>query len=194
MGPPADGAIAIQCFLLAVLLPMLSLAALAHERTDLIAVLHRSDAVSKRQFAELSGLYRHAPIGLAFLNTKQVYVGINEFLARTHGLSVEEHIGRSVYEILPPSLAQHAEATQKRVIESGEPDINREVSGRRGPDYKEYFCLLVSHYPVRDDAGIIGVSVIVQDITERKQAEEGIHVSHAALAPVWIVIVTSRVG
>ncbi len=46
-------------------------------------------------------VYKEAPIGLCCLDTNLRYVHINHWLAAINGLSVEEHLGRTVREVLP---------------------------------------------------------------------------------------------
>ena len=56
---------------------------------------------SHKQPADLSGIYRDVPVGLCFFDSELRYVHINEWLAVINGLSVEEHLGRTIGEVLP---------------------------------------------------------------------------------------------
>src|SRR3954462_12728273 len=49
-------------------------------------------------------LYETAPVGLAFLTTDCRYELINRHLCEICGLSVDDHIGRSVRETVPQLL------------------------------------------------------------------------------------------
>src|SRR5262249_17272646 len=68
-------------------------------------------------------------------------------------------------------IADAAEPCYRRVIENGEPVLNVETRSatKEGP-----FChFVVSYYPVKDGEGrVLGVNVVVVDITQRKQVEE----------------------
>jgi PAS domain S-box-containing protein len=171
----------LQFFLLAISESMLILSAVVCELQISIFNLGQSEAVARRQYAEIGDLYRNAPLGLAFLDTRQVYLQVNDFLARIHGVPAEAHIGHSVREILPAEVAEAGEAVFKRVIETGEPDLNREVSGPTGEHPNEIRHWLVGHYPVKEGDAVIGVNVILKDITERKRAEEEINQSRTLL-------------
>src|SRR5262249_38592800 len=59
----------------------------------------------------------------------------------------------------------------RRVIESGEPVLN--VETRSAPGRRPVHHFVVSYYPVKDDRQrVLGVNVVVVDITQRKQVEE----------------------
>jgi len=82
--------------------------------------------------AELAAIYEAAPVGLAFLDRSLRYVRVNARLAEIHGLPAGDHLGRSVREVLGDAQADHVEPLYRRVIETGEPVINREAR-RRSP-------------------------------------------------------------
>jgi PAS domain-containing protein len=50
---------------------------------------------------ELRLIYKTAPVGLAFLSVDCRYLMINEHLTEICGLSIADHIGRSVRETVP---------------------------------------------------------------------------------------------
>ena len=64
--------------------------------------------------------YDEAPIGLCYIDTDFRYVRINEWLARINGLPMEEHIGRTVRQLMP-DLADGIEGQLRQVIETAEP-------------------------------------------------------------------------
>jgi PAS domain S-box-containing protein len=121
--------------------------------------------------ALLDSLYATAPIGLAFIDREFRYVRINDMLAAINGVSAAEHVGRRVRDVLP-ELGVKLEETHRRVLETGEPVLNVEVSGETpaAPGAQRHW--LVNYYPVCDDRGaILGVGSVVVEITERKRAE-----------------------
>src|SRR5262249_10326817 len=81
---------------------------------------------------ELKSIYRTAPIGLAFLNTDCRYVMINQHLTEICGISIENHIGRSVRETVP-QVADQVEQIVQTILRTGEPVTGIEVNGQR-PD------------------------------------------------------------
>jgi signal transduction histidine kinase len=78
-------------------------------------------------------------------------------------------------------VAAAGSAVCKRVIETGEEDVDREMSGPSAAYPNQRRDWLVSHHPVKDNGIVIGVNVILQDITERKKAEAEIEKNQIAL-------------
>ncbi len=74
---------------------------------------------SHRLLAELLRSYKEAPIGLCVFDLDLRYEHINKWLADINGVPVEEHIGRTVREVLP-HIAEIIEPQLRQVIETGE--------------------------------------------------------------------------
>jgi PAS domain S-box-containing protein len=126
---------------------------------------------SERSLALLDTLFATAPVGLAFFDHELRYTRINEALAEINGLSVEEHLGRSVQEVLPEADAAVVDQIQ-HVLETGEPatDLEVQVATQRDPGNPHLFS--ASYYPVRGPEGeVIGVGAILADITDRQRAQ-----------------------
>jgi PAS domain S-box-containing protein len=141
------------------------------ERQQAELALRESENRARAQLAELDHLYTTSPIGLGMVDTSLRYVRLNERLAEINGRPVAEHFGRTIREVVP-GVAVQVEPLYRRVIETGEPVLNREVRGSTAaaPGVERDF--LVSYYPLKSEEGSVhGVSLVVQDITERKQAE-----------------------
>jgi PAS domain S-box-containing protein len=130
------------------------------------------------QAAELANLYATAPVGLFMFDTGLRYVRINQSMAEINGLPAEQHIGRTLRELLAVGLADTVEALLRQVIETGQPVLNCEVQGATLSRPDEQRCWLVSYHPVQTANGTItGVQGVVQEITERKKAEEDLRES-----------------
>jgi PAS domain-containing protein len=78
---------------------------------------------------ELQLIYDTAPVGLAFLTTDCRYVQINHRLTEICGISVADHIGRTVRETLP-QVADQVEKIVQSVVRTGKPITGIEVRGR----------------------------------------------------------------
>jgi PAS domain S-box-containing protein len=125
----------------------------------------------EQQLAQLEAIYATAPIGLCFLDRERRYVQMNERLAEINGLSVAEHIGRTIGEILP-EIAEKQEPIFEQVLQTGKPILNVEVRGTTPaqPGIERYW--LASYYPLAVANGeLLGINITVQEITESKQAE-----------------------
>ena len=66
--------------------------------------------------------YQHAPIGLCYFDTDLRYVHINDWLASINGLTVQQHLGQRIGDILP-EVAAGVESQLRHVIETAEPVI-----------------------------------------------------------------------
>ncbi|MBN8561436.1 MAG: PAS domain-containing protein [Leptolyngbya sp. UWPOB_LEPTO1] len=124
-----------------------------------------------RQLAEIEAIYDTAPVGLGLFDRDLRFTRINQRLAEINGLSIADHLGRTVREIVP-DLADDAEPLLCRVLETGEPLLNLEIMGETAAQPGVQRTWLEDLYPLRDAAGRpIGINVVVQEITQRKQAE-----------------------
>ncbi len=127
----------------------------------------------------LETLLATAPVGLGFLNKNLEYIRINQYLADINGLPIEQHIGRHMQQVNPGFSSKAAEILNE-VIEKGRPILDTELSGEAPPFSGRMRHWLASYYPVPGrDGEIIGVGIVVDEITERKKAEETIR--HQAL-------------
>jgi PAS domain S-box-containing protein len=139
------------------------------------ALLFRDAAASQRQAQEslavVDAVFGAAPIGLAFMDANFRYVRVNEALAKLNGLPAEEHFGRTLRDVLGDELANEVEPLHRRVLESGEPLLDLQVTGQTAATPGEDRQWLVSYYPVRDSTDeAIGVGVVLTDVTDRERA------------------------
>jgi PAS domain S-box-containing protein len=158
--------------MIAVMIMMLSAAVFSRDRTE--QALRDSEKTVRRHLAELETIYRTAPVGLGFTDRNLRFVSVNETLAEIDGITASDHTARNLREILPAALADTLEPLYRRVINTGEPVVNLEVQGETKAKPGVSRVWSVNYHPVRGDDGIMGVSVMVQEITERKQAEDAL--------------------
>ena len=122
--------------------------------------------------ATLSGFIASAPVGILVLDSNMRYVHINEQLAASNGLSVNEHLGKTFQEVVPDLYEQTASIVYK-VLNEGVVISACIVEGEtpRAPGVK---CTWqVCWFPVRGlDDQTIGVGAIVQEITEQRRIEK----------------------
>jgi PAS domain S-box-containing protein len=123
--------------------------------------------------AVLDTLLARAPVGFAFHDAGLRYVRINDALATINGLPPEEHIGRTLSEVLPATLYQEIAPFYDRVLKTGKPVLDVEVSGETGALPGVKCDWLTSYYPVRSRYGeLLGLGTLVLEITDRKRAEK----------------------
>src|SRR5271169_4798706 len=130
---------------------------------------------------ELQLIYETAPIGLAFLSTDCRYVMINQHLTEICGISITDHIGRSVRETVP-QVADQVEQIVQAILRTGEPITGIEVNGQR-PDGSNVDRVWITYWhPLKDrSGGVVGINVAAKEITERKHAEAELAASRERL-------------
>lgn len=138
-----------------------------------ITPLHESERLANERFAQIEALYRHAPVGLAFVDKELRFRNINDRLAEIDGLPRAKHFGRTVKEVLSRPLAETVDGDLRRVLATGDAitDIELACEPATNPGQKRHW--LVNYYPVRDGNDLLtGISLMVLDITKRKRDEE----------------------
>ena len=121
--------------------------------------------------ALLDTLFESAPVALGYFDDELRYVRVNDKLAEINGLPVAEHIGRTISDVLP-DMDERVSLEFERVLETGVPAVDVEFVGETPAAVGEERHFSSSIYPVRDQDGtVVGIGVVVLDITERRQAE-----------------------
>jgi PAS domain S-box-containing protein len=140
-----------------------------HRRAQ--AALEQAVRDKDEALALLDTLLDRAPVGFAFLDPDLRFRRVNGHLTGLHGVAADAHLGHTVPEVLP-GLAGAVQPLLVRARDGGTAVIDAEVTGPArpagGPGH-----WLVSCYPVRRSAGeMLGVGLVVVDITDRKRTEQ----------------------
>ena len=137
-----------------------------------LKVLRKKVDDSDRLLNDSLDIYKEAPVGLCVFDLDLKFLHINIWLAAINGLPIEEHLGRTVREVIP-NAAVGIEPQLRHVIDTGKPILGGTVQAetRARPGIRRTFQH--NYYPLKSDNSIVvGVSCVVEDITERIQAEE----------------------
>ncbi|MGI5827639.1 MAG: PAS domain S-box protein [Patescibacteria group bacterium] len=122
--------------------------------------------------ALLNTILSSASIGFALFDKNLRYKLVNKQLADINNLSESEHVGKTIGEVIP-SLEKQVTRILKKVLNTGKPVLNFEVSGNTKQNPSETVYWRESFYPVKSTNGeTIGVGVFVSDVTKQKHAEE----------------------
>jgi len=136
-----------------------------------------SNGSTRNQAAELEVIYRSAPLGLAVYDRNLRFLRINDAMARFNNLSPAEHVGRRVDEVVPRFGIEIAKCLQQ-VFATAEPILNveRYRPAPGDPAIEQEF--LASYYPLLgEDGSVSAVCSLVQEVSERKRAEEAVRLS-----------------
>ncbi len=116
-------------------------------------------------------LLTQTTVGFALLDADLRYVTLNEHLAQINGLPVEDHLGRSLSEVLP-HFALVAEVPFREVLRTGSPMADLQFSAEVPGTGAVLRHWVESAYPVRDATGATaGIAVLVWEVTDRVEAE-----------------------
>jgi PAS domain S-box-containing protein len=126
------------------------------------------------QERRLKGFFLNATAGLILLDKDMRYIQVNEIAARMNGIPLQNHIGRTVAEVLP-ELFPNIKPVFDRVLIEGEVIKHVAVSGFTPADPSVLRFWEGSYFPVLNGRGQIdGMGGIFVEVTERKQAEEAL--------------------
>ena len=154
---------------------------LVEELSDLRQLMEGVEIERKQTESELMALREYLdtillnmPVGVAILEGPEFrYFKINQALADLNGLPVEEHLGRSLEEVLPEA-APGILPNLRKVFENDEAILAREFSVVLPSDPDEKVHLIDWHFPIAVAGTTKAVGAIVMDITKRKVAEDAL--------------------
>lgn len=140
--------------------------------------LKRAEEESRVLREYLDTILLNLPVGVAILEGPDFrYFRINKWLAELNGQSVEDHLGRTVAEVLSDSA--HILANLRKVRNSGEAILNHEFTVTLPGHPDKQFHLLDFHFPITVGGETKAVGAVVLDITARRDAEEALRRSEA---------------
>jgi len=132
----------------------------------------RAEAKSVASEQCINAFFTSAPAGMVLLDERLRYIRINETVAKINGVPIEDHLGKTVREVIP-KLAPMVEPLLQKVLATGEPMLDIEISGETSGQPGVMRHWLESFFPIFGmNASPEGVGVIFVEITERKRAEE----------------------
>jgi diguanylate cyclase (GGDEF)-like protein/PAS domain S-box-containing protein len=135
----------------------------------------RAERALRAEQALYRAMVDQVPDNLWVKDLKSRFVIVNRATARRMGVAEpQDLLGKTDLELAPPETAQQYFADEQRVIQSGQPMIDKEEYVIGALNEKRWIS--TTKVPLLDDKGeIFGVVGISRDITERRLAEEQIH-------------------
>ncbi|MGO9912464.1 MAG: EAL domain-containing protein [Acidimicrobiales bacterium] len=141
------------------------------DATRSAADLRISDLKTAEALRLLETILSNAPFGFAFVDRDFRIVRLNEALAAATGLTVAECLGQTVKSVVPGLWAQH-ESLYHHVLDSGEALLDLEIASPDLAVPAQTRQWLASYYPVSLEDEIIGIGVVVVDVTARKAGDD----------------------
>jgi PAS domain S-box-containing protein len=139
-----------------------------------ITARRATEQQARESAALVEGVFRNAPVGLAFWDTELRYQRVNDELLEMNGLPADELLGRKAFDVFPDFESKLAQLLQ-RVLETGEPVLDQEVVGETPAAPGKKRTWRSSFYPVRDETSqILGVGGVIAEITNERRAEDRI--------------------
>jgi PAS domain S-box-containing protein len=127
---------------------------------------------AERSLSLLDTVFATAPVGLVFVDADLRIVRINDVMASFAGLLVEAHVGRTIEDVLGEA-AREAAGLYRRVLRTGEPILDHELSGPLDatPGERRHWNLSITRVHGAD-GDVRGLSGAVIDVTERRRLLE----------------------
>jgi PAS domain S-box-containing protein len=146
---------------------------------------------AERALARVDALLGSSLVGLGFMDKELRYVRVNNALATLNRVPAEEHVGRTVHEVLGDA-GRAIEPILRKIVDEGVamPDIELAADAPEGTR-----SFLASYFPVRTAGGeTLGVGAAIMEITERKRAEDALRareLEHRILAEATAAVTSS---
>jgi PAS domain S-box-containing protein len=126
------------------------------------------------------------PSPIFYKDAECVYLGGNKAFERYVGLSSEQFVGKTVYEISPVDLAEKYDKADRELLNNpGVQTYEATVVYANGTRHDVVFNKAVFTNAEGKTAGLVGV---ILDITERKQAEEALKNRESMLQKIFDIL------
>jgi PAS domain S-box-containing protein len=113
-----------------------------------------------------------AGIGIGIHDQHKRFLAVNHALADINGATINEHLGKTIYDVLPSMLASNVDSLFDQVITTEQPILNLEVQGETASQPGIPRDWLINFFPTfLEDGSVSGLGTVVFEITERKRAE-----------------------
>ncbi len=141
-------------------------------RSDLALALQRSE----RERVFLRQLTDALPALVWLKDTAGVYLACNPQFERYFGATEAQIVGKTDHDFVVPEVAEAFLANDRAALAANGPRVNEETLTFKVGGYRGLFE--TTKVPMRDAQGrVLGVLGIAHDITERRHAEEQLHLA-----------------
>jgi len=138
----------------------------------------RVEEALREKEAYLRLILDNIPQQVFWKDTNLVFLGCNRNWAQAAKLeNPEAVVGLTDYDLLPKAVADSFRAKDRQIMEADQQELHRiDVKQKPGEDGEKRW-LDINKIPIHDSQGkVIGILGVIEDITQRKQAEEDLRV------------------
>jgi PAS domain S-box-containing protein len=121
--------------------------------------------------AQLESIFEAAPLGIGLFDRQLRHVRVNPLLAEMNGQQASELIGRTPEEV-HGAVGKEAERLYRSVMASGTPMRDVPLSGEIAGHPGELHHWRLHFFPIRHDGEVLGLCVLVEDVTEERRLTE----------------------
>ncbi|MBL4693739.1 PAS domain-containing protein [Candidatus Gracilibacteria bacterium] len=123
----------------------------------------------------LDAVVKNTPFGIAILTLPNFECyKINTILADINGVKVEDHIGKTVKEVLP-AAAELIVPRLQAVADSGKTSVTGQFTAKLREGEKVH-TFEDTFFPIKNDEGqVIAVGGIIEEITDLEDSKEALH-------------------
>jgi PAS domain S-box-containing protein len=141
--------------------------------TDITERRLAEEALKKEQ-QDIMLMLDSSPIVIFYKDREGKHIRVNKTFAMGLGRTEEEIVGKTVFDLFSPEVAQSMTDSDQEVMKSGRPKLNiTECYESTGGIAGGIRWLQADKIPIYDaNNSVIGLAGFAQDITERRQAEE----------------------
>jgi PAS domain S-box-containing protein len=133
-----------------------------------------AEQAAARASAEVRAVYDSVPVGLALLDREGRFVSLNARLAALLG-AAEALPGEALEDALPAEAAAVVRSAHRRAVADGTAVTGVELQCESHAAHGDPRCWVVNLQPIltepEEGAGVLAVSLMVEDVTERRRAE-----------------------
>lgn len=106
-----------------------------------------------------------ASVGFCYLDREFRYLDINDCLARINGLTVEQHLGKTIYQVVP-DVAHGIVGQLNKVAETRQPIVSGQVVASTPAHPDEERTYEHNFLPdLRTDGTVVGFHIVVRDLS-----------------------------
>lgn len=140
-----------------------------------VATVEQECQDMRRALLTSEAAFSQAPVGLAVLDCDLRFVRVNPLLADINGMTIDEHAGKTMRDVVP-EIAAAAEERIRDVMATGRPLLGAVFEGATAAQPHLRRTWRENIHPLYDrDATLVGVTVVVEEITEQQRLANALH-------------------